>query len=108
VAVTGMAPADAHHSFALLDVTRMVELEDTVKSFEWTNPPSWVHLEVSGPHDTADEWLIELSPSGVLAREGWNRKFVKPGERIVVHINPLKSGGKAGSLAGFNFGDHPK
>lgn len=108
VAIIGIAPVDAHHSFALFDVTRTVELEGTVKSFDWTNPHSWVRLEVTGPQNTTVEWLIELPPAGVLAREGWNRNFVKAGERIVVHINPLKSGGKAGSLASFSFDDRPK
>lgn len=107
-AVAMIAPAQAHHSFALFDVTRTVELEGTVKSFEWTNPHSWVRLEVTGPQNTTKEWLIELPPAGTLAREGWNRNFVKAGERIVVHVNPLKSGGKAGSLASFSFDDHPK
>ena len=108
VAMLGVAPAEAHHSFALFDVTRTVELEGTVKNFEWTNPHSWVRLEVTGPENTTKEWLIELPPAGTLAREGWNPKTVKAGERIVVHVNPLKTGGKAGSLASFSFDDHPK
>ncbi len=108
VAIIGIAPAQAHHSFALFDVTRTVELEGTVKSFEWTNPHSWIRLEVAGPHNTTDEWLIELPPAGMLAREGWNPKMVKAGERLVVHINPLKNGGMAGSLASFGFEDRPK
>jgi hypothetical protein len=108
VAVIGTAPAEAHHSFALFDATRTVELEGTVKSFEWTNPHSWVHLEVIGPQNTTKEWLIELPPSGTLAREGLSRNFVKPGDHIVVHVNPLKSGGVGGSLARFSFDDHAK
>lgn len=106
-ALFATAPAFAHHSFALFDINRTVELEGTVKSFEWTNPHSWLKLEVAGPHNSADEWLIELPPAGVLAREGWNSKFVKPGERLLVHVNPLKTGGKAGMLASFSFDDRP-
>src|SRR5690348_17984835 len=41
----------------------------SVKKFEWTNPHSWITLEVIGPQNQADEWLIELPPAGVLARE---------------------------------------
>jgi len=108
VAMIGTAPANAHHSFALFDVTRTVELEGTVKSFEWTNPHSWIRLEVAGPHNTTKEWLIEMPPAGTLAREGLSRNFVKAGERIVVHVNPLKSGGEAGSLASFSFDDRPR
>src|SRR5579863_2954062 len=74
-------PVAAHHSFALFDMTKSVALEGTVKSFEWTNPHSWVRLEVPGPQNTVSEWLIELPPAGVLAREGWNKNFVKAGDR---------------------------
>ena len=108
LAMIPIAPADAHHSFALFDVTRTVELEGTVKSFEWTNPHSWVRLEVVGPKNTTTEWVIELPPAGMLAREGLNKNFVRAGERIVVHVNPLKSGAQVGSLASFSFDDRPK
>jgi hypothetical protein len=100
-------PAAAHHSFALFDVTKTVSLEGTVKKFDWTNPHSWITLEVVGAQNSADEWLIELPPAGVLAREGWNKNFVKIGERLVVHINPLKNGGRGGSLEGFSFDERP-
>lgn len=36
----GIAPADAHRSFAFFDVTKTVGLAGTVKNFEWTNPHS--------------------------------------------------------------------
>jgi len=103
----GMLPAAAHHSFALFDVTKTVALEGTVKKFEWTNPHSWITLEVIGPQNQADEWLIELPPAGVLAREGWNKNFVKVGEKLSVHVNPLKNGGKGGSLESFTFDARP-
>ena len=103
----GILPAAAHHSFALFDVTKTVALEGTVKKFEWTNPHSWITLEVAGPQSKADEWLIELPPAGVLAREGWNKNFVKVGEKLSVHVNPLKNGGKGGSLESFSFDDRP-
>lgn len=100
-----VSSAVAHHSFALFDVMKSVALEGTVKKFEWSNPHSWITLEVIGPQSTADEWLIQLPPAGVLAREGWNSKFVKVGEKLSVHINPLKNGGKGGILESFSFDD---
>jgi Family of unknown function (DUF6152) len=105
---TGIAvisSADAHHSFALFDVMKTVALEGTVKKFEWANPHSWITLEIVGPQNTAEEWLIELPPAGILAREGWNSKYVKVGEKLSVHINPLKNGGKGGILESFTFDD---
>jgi len=97
----GTAPAVAHHSFALFDMTKSVRLEGTVKRFDWANPHSWIFLEVLGPQAVAEEWMIELPSAGALAREGWNQNFLRPGERIIVSINPLKEGQRGGSLESF-------
>lgn len=47
-----------------------------------------------GPENATDNWLIEMPPGGLL-REGLTKDFVKAGGLNVVHVNPLKSGGKA-------------
>jgi hypothetical protein len=94
----------AHHSFALFDTTKSVTLEGTVKRFEWTNPHSWIFLNVTGPQNATEEWTIELPAAGALAREGWHAKYLTAGERIVVRINPLKNGQKGGSLESFTPG----
>jgi Family of unknown function (DUF6152) len=94
-------PAAAHHSFAMFDNQKTVTLEGTVKSFEWTNPHSWITLEVVAENNKVDEWDIELPAAALLAREGWNKFYLKPGEKISVQINPLKDGGRGGSLESF-------
>ena len=97
----GTTPATAHHSFAMFDMTKSVRLEGTVKRFEWTNPHSWIFLEVIGPGSTPEQWTIELPSAGALAREGWNKNYLRVGERVILHINPLKDGRKGGNLEGF-------
>ena len=92
--------ATAHHSFAMFDMSKSVRLEGMVKRFEWTNPHSWIFLEV-GSGATAEQWTIELPAAGVLAREGWNKNYVRVGERVVLHVNPLKDGRKGGNLESF-------
>jgi|SRR6185312_1966487 len=94
--------AAAHHSFALFDESKTLSLEGTVKKFEWTNPHSWITFEVMGPQNASSEWLIELPAAGVLAREGWNKNFVKTGEKLILRVNPLKNGGKGGTLESFS------
>ena len=97
----GANPATAHHSFALFDQTKSVRLEGTVKQFDWTNPHSWIHLAVVGANNQTEEWLIELPASAALAREGWNKNYLRPGERISVQVSPLKNGMKGGALQNF-------
>jgi len=100
-----MTPAAAHHSFALFDKTKSVMLEGTIKKFEWTNPHSWIYLEVLNLQNTPEEWLIELPAAGVLARDGWNKNYLKAGERISVRVSPLKDGRRGGSLESFRADD---
>ena len=98
--LAGTTPAVAHHSLALFDMQKSVRLEGTVKRFDWTNPHSWIFLDVMGPTMT-ESWTIELPSAGVLAREGWGKNYIRSGERIVLLVNPLKDGRRGGSLERF-------
>jgi hypothetical protein len=93
--------ATAHHSFALFDANKTVRLEGTVKGFAWSNPHSWITFEVPASNDSVDQWLIELPGASTLAREGWNKNYIKVGERLILRVSPLKDGRKAGALDGF-------
>jgi len=103
-AIGHAVPAAAHHSFALFDMTKSVMLEGTVKRFEWTNPHSWIFLDVIGPQNVSEEWTIELPAAGALARDGWHANYLTAGERIIVRVNPLKDGQRGGSLESFTPG----
>ena len=109
VAISGVAAgllavsqaAMAHHSFALFDTNRTVRVEGVVKKFDWTNPHSWITFEVIEPDKTVTEWMIELPSAATLARDRWNKNYLKPGEKLILHVNPLKDGRKGGALASF-------
>jgi hypothetical protein len=97
----GAGPVAAHHSFALFDMNKTVSLEGTVQNFEWSNPHTWIKLAVPNEQKSVDEWLIELPSAGSLAREGWNKNYIKVGEKLILRVNPLKDGRKGGSLQSF-------
>jgi len=85
------APVAAHHSFAMFDQTKTVTLKGSVVEFQWTNPHSWIELQVGG-----DKWSIELNSPNNLTRQGWRRTIIKPGDAVTVTINPLRNGMKGG------------
>jgi len=89
-------PAAAHHSFAMFDQTKTVTLKGKVLEFQWTNPHSWIELEVANGHGGADKWSIELNSPNNLTRQGWKRTMLKPGDEVTVTINPLRDGKKGG------------
>jgi hypothetical protein len=91
----------------LFDINKSLSLEGKVKTFEWSNPHSWIRLEVAGAQNAADEWLIELPSAGQLARDGWNKNYIKVGDKLILRVNPLKDGRKGGSLQSFAPANRP-
>jgi hypothetical protein len=88
--------AFAHHSFAMFDRSKETTLVGTVEDFQWTNPHSWIELDVPNENGTVDKWSIELNSPNNLARQGWHSNSVKPGDKISVVVWPLRSGEKGG------------
>lgn len=90
------ASASAHHSFAMFDRAKETTLVGVVRDFQWTNPHSWIELEVPNDSGGVDKWSIELNSPNNLSRQGWHSDSVKPGDKISVVIWPLRSGEKGG------------
>jgi hypothetical protein len=89
-ALAAAAPASAHHSFASFDTTRIVRLEGVVVEFQWTNPHAWLELDAVNPAGEVDRWGIEFNSPNNLAREGWSRHMLQPGDAVTVWVNPLR------------------
>jgi hypothetical protein len=98
-------PALAHHSFAMFDREREVVLTGVVKEFQWTNPHTWLQLNVAGPQGATTEWSIEGLSTGTLSRQGWKPRSFKPGDRVTVKIYPMKDGSAGGSFIGATLPD---
>ena len=88
-------PALAHHSFAMFDQRKVMTLEGTVHEFQWTNPHSFIELDVASGGRT-QRWSIELNSPNNLTRQGWRRTSLRSGERISVRIAPLRNGHPGG------------
>jgi len=91
------AAASAHHSFAMFDPQHPVQIEGTVKSWEFTNPHSWLVLLVM-KGDTPIEYNIEGASVNTLIRQGFGPHTFLPGDKVTVTINPLKAGGNGGAF----------
>jgi Family of unknown function (DUF6152) len=95
-AVAGVAAA--HHGFAVFDTGTQKSIAGTVKQFDWTNPHSWVWVDVTNDKGGVDTWGFEGMSPNFLARRGWTRTTLKPGDKITVTFFPLKDGSKGGSF----------
>jgi len=95
VVLTAAVPALGHHSFAMFDQTKVMTLDGTVREFQWTNPHSFIELDVTRDGRT-QRWSIELNSPNNLTRQGWRRTSLRAGERISVRIAPLRNGHAGG------------
>lgn len=83
--LSATAPSIAHHSFAAeFDVTRPVRLSGVVKRMEFSNPHSWIYIEVTTVDGDIQEWAVEGAAPNALIRRGWNRNSLPPGTAINV------------------------
>lgn len=89
--------AFAHHSFAMFDNTRKIDVKGTVKDVQWTNPHVWVDMVVmeNGQQKT---YGFEGGAVAVLKKFGWTKDMVKAGDTITLTAHPFKDGKAGGSI----------
>ena len=92
-------PLAAHHSNVAYEVTKVITVTGVVKSFEWVNPHTWLHLVVQDEKGAMAEWAAEGRAPGILLRAGWTRTSLKPGEKVTVDMSPAKDGSKVAIIA---------
>src|SRR5580704_11386022 len=88
--------AVAHHSYSAFDMANQKTVSGTIKKFDWTNPHTWVWLDVVNEQGVVETWGIEGMSPNYLARRGWTRNTLKPGDKLSVTVRPMKSGEKGG------------
>ncbi len=99
------APVFAHHSFAMFDMQKEVTAKGVVKEFQWTNPHSWVQIEIKNDKGATEEWALEALSPNVLSRMGWKRNSLKAGETITVVYHPARDGSHGGHLVNVTLAD---
>ena len=97
--------AQAHHSFAPFDMANQKTVTGTVKTVEWTNPHTWIWLDVANEQGGVEPWGFEGMSPNYLARRGWTRTTLKVGDKITVSYRPLRDGSRGGMFLSTKLGD---
>ncbi|MEP7243695.1 MAG: DUF6152 family protein [Gammaproteobacteria bacterium] len=94
-AVMGGA-ASAHHSTAMFSWGMEKSLHGTVSKWEWTQPHSFIWVDVPGSGGKVQQFGLEgMSPSW-LGRRGWNNKTLSVGDKVTINYYPLRDGRPGG------------
>jgi Family of unknown function (DUF6152) len=79
-------PAIAHHAFSSeFDTSKPVTLEGVVTRIDWENPHVFFYVDVTDTDGAVVNWKCETRGPNGLARQGWRRDSLKPGDKVVVH-----------------------
>jgi hypothetical protein len=77
--------AFAHHSFAAeFDADKPIKLTGTVTKVEWTNPHTWIFMDVKNQDGSVSNWGFEMPGPAQLLRQGLTRNSMKIGDVLTI------------------------
>ena len=83
------ATAGAHHSGAMFEREKTVTVEGTVKEFQYTNPHSWLLVDVKNKDGSVTTWGFEAEGPSTLHRAGIRPSDFTPGTKLKITGRPI-------------------
>lgn len=86
------AASHAHHSAVMFDDQKEITVTGVVKEFQYTNPHSWLLVDVTEEDGTVTTWGFEAEGPSTLMRAGIRKSDFAPGTEITITGNPMRDG----------------
>lgn len=86
------AALGAHHGGAAFDQTKPVTLTGVVTELQFNNPHVLVFFDVKNEQGGTTNWSGWLTAPNKLARAGWTKRTLKPGDAVTITGSPHKDG----------------
>lgn len=100
-----MLGVQAHHSDAMFNRDELRELRGIVKEFQFTNPHTWVQVNVTEADGKTVEWSFEWGSPNQLGRQGIRPSTFPAGAEVTIRTNPMRDGTPGGAFVGARFAD---
>jgi hypothetical protein len=97
--------AFAHHSGAMFDAAKKVDVSGTIVDFNWSNPHANFKVSVEKPDGGSEVWAVEMNSPNNLVRDGWKRTTLKAGDKVTVTVRPLRDGTPGGQYVSIVLAD---
>ena len=83
---------EAHHSGVMFDEEKEVTVQGVVKDFQYTNPHSWLLVDVTNADGTVTTWGFEAEGPSTLMQRRIRRSDFSPGTKLTITGRPMKDG----------------
>lgn len=98
-------PSIAHHSAVMFDDETEVTVTGVVKEFQYTNPHSWLLVDVTSEDGTVTTWGFEAEGPSTLMRAGIRKSDFSPGTELTITGHPMRDGRPAAAWLHATRGD---
>lgn len=82
----------AHHSAAMFEEKKTITVEGVVKEFQYTNPHSWLLVDVKDKNGKVTTWGFEAEGPSTLQRAGIRPSEFPVGTKLTITGRPMKDG----------------
>ncbi len=83
-------PVVAHHSTAIFDLSSDIRLEGVVTRLKWANPHVYIQIDSRNSAGKSESWNIEAQTPAGMSREGWTKRSLMPGDKVIIAANPAR------------------
>jgi Family of unknown function (DUF6152) len=83
---------EAHHAASMFEPEKEVTVNGVVKEFQYTNPHSWLLVDVTNKDGSVTTWGFEAEGPGVLMRNGIRKSDFTVGTKLTITGHPMKNG----------------
>lgn len=90
--ITTAGLAFAHHSATMFEQSKTITVEGVVKEFQFSNPHSWLLVDVTGKDGKVTTWGFEAEGPSTLQRAGIRPSVFPVGTKVTMTGRPMKDG----------------
>ena len=91
--IASAPPLVAHHAFATeFDASQPVTITGFDTRVQWTNPPTWIYVNVPDEEGNLENWGLDMGSPIALYANGWSRDSLQLGEEVEVEGSLARDG----------------
>ncbi len=87
-----LTPIQAHHAGVMFEEEKEITVAGVVKEFQYTNPHSWLLVDVTNENGKVTTWGFEAEGPSYLLRRGIRVGDLTPGTKLTITGRPMKDG----------------